>query len=575
MFLVACPLSAATLKGLVRAKELGGPPMANVAVSALGANQDVTKAGGQFALDFPNRKAGDTVNLSVKLPGYVVVNDIQLEVRLPADPDANPLIILLSKPGVRDEMARRFYRIKSIDAVEANYKTRQRESDPDNSEQLAVLARQRDQALAAAAKAAEELAKTRLGDSSGLYREAMHYFLDGKVERALQVLDDVKLRTAVQAANERKAAADSAIRQATNAYLLKAQLLTSQFRFDEAESAYRTAIETSPQDFNARFAFAWFSQELNHFLVAREAYAQAEVIARKGERRGDLAAVSNNLGILDSAENRMKEARKHYEDALTILRDLVSTNPDAYRPELARTLIMLGTLDNTEGRMVDARKHHEEGLAIWRDLARKNPDAYTPDFASALANLGNLYSDENLTEEAVKAYEQAVTFEGELARKNPDAYRPGLASMLATLGDLYRNANRMVDARKALDAALKIHRDLVSKNPDAYRPYLARTLTNLGALDGVENRMVDARKALEEARAIQRDLVLKNPDACLPDLAVTLTNLGTLDNTEGHMVDARKDYEEAIAIYLKFVGRSPGRYLPRAFGVKRLLDGLK
>jgi hypothetical protein len=37
------------------------------------------------------------------------------------------------------------------------------------------------------------------------------------------VLDDAKLRAMVQVANERKAAAEQAIRRATNAYLLKAQ----------------------------------------------------------------------------------------------------------------------------------------------------------------------------------------------------------------------------------------------------------------------------------------------------------------------------------------------------------------
>ena len=159
---------------------------------------------------------------------------------------------------------------RSIEAVEATYKRKFEQLQRGTAAQLAELARQRDQAKEAAEKAAEELAKTRFDDASGLYREAMHYFLDGQLDRALQVLDDAKLHAMVQAANERKAVAEQAIRQATNAYLLRAQLLTSQFRFEEAEGAYRAAIETAPEDFNASFRFARFSEEFHHFPAARE-----------------------------------------------------------------------------------------------------------------------------------------------------------------------------------------------------------------------------------------------------------------------------------------------------------------
>src|ERR1039458_2300522 len=204
----------------------------------------------------------------------------------------------------------------------------------------------------------------------------MHYFLDGKVDRALQVLDDAKLRAMVRTANERKTVAEQAIRQATNAYLLRAQLLTSQFRFEEAEGAYRAAIETAPEDFNASFRFARFSEEFHHFPAAREAYARAEAIARKGERRGDLAWVLNNLGNLDFAENRMGEARKSYEQALAIWLDLARRNPDAYLPGVAMTLNSLGNLDNAENRMGEARKSYEQALPIGLDLARDNPEAH-------------------------------------------------------------------------------------------------------------------------------------------------------------------------------------------------------
>src|SRR5438034_1509642 len=79
--------AAAGLRGVVLTNELGGPPMANVEVSAVAGNPNNTGADGKFSFTFPNRNPGDTIRLIVRMEGYVVVNDIQLELTLPADPD--------------------------------------------------------------------------------------------------------------------------------------------------------------------------------------------------------------------------------------------------------------------------------------------------------------------------------------------------------------------------------------------------------------------------------------------------------------------------------------------------------
>jgi hypothetical protein len=48
------------------------------------------------------------VQLVVNKEGYVVVNELQLDLALPVDPDARPLRIILCKEADREEMARRF-----------------------------------------------------------------------------------------------------------------------------------------------------------------------------------------------------------------------------------------------------------------------------------------------------------------------------------------------------------------------------------------------------------------------------------------------------------------------------------
>jgi tetratricopeptide (TPR) repeat protein len=381
-------LRAAALKGLVLLNRLGGPPLDGVRVNASGANQWVTKDGGRFELEFPGKKAGDTVTLTIALAGYEVVNDLQREAVLPSDADSRQLTLLLAKPTDRDEMARSYYRLKSTEAVKAAYDARLRlleKSQRDTAQELAVLRIERDRALQAADRAAGELAKTKLEDASELYKEALRFFLAGQVDQALNVLDEAKLRAMAQAAQERKAAADRQLSAASQAYRLRGQLLTSQLQFGDAEKAYRAAVDATPEDFDANFELAYFSQTLNHFDDAIMFYAKAERISRQlaaGNApvyRPYVATTLNNLGVLYSDESRMEEARKAYEETLQIRRDLARQNPAVYRPYVARTLNNLGVLYRDENRMEEARKAYEEALQIYQAFAQIDPSRYQPD----------------------------------------------------------------------------------------------------------------------------------------------------------------------------------------------------
>jgi hypothetical protein len=103
------------------------------------------------------------------------------------------------------------------------------------SAKMAELQKERDQALAAAEKAADELARLKPGDTTDLYAEAMGLFLQGNVPGALKVLDEQKLRQSIQAARKRKEEAEQDLNQAVQGYLSKARLLGTQFQFTEAE----------------------------------------------------------------------------------------------------------------------------------------------------------------------------------------------------------------------------------------------------------------------------------------------------------------------------------------------------
>src|ERR1039458_1935136 len=382
--ILGAPSQAALLRGIVHLNELEGSTVPDVSVTADGAQPTVTDSDGRFDLVFPRKNPGELVEIAPKKEGLVVVHSIMLQQVLLADSNAPRVKILLAKDGDREEMARRFFRLKGTEAVEQNYQQRLKELQDQHQTDatpLTRLQRELEQAKAATEKAADDFARDKPGEHSQMYLQAMRLYLAGKVDQALEVLDDAKIE-------QRKSDAKRLAQELARDYQLRGQLLVLKFRFAEAAKAYESAVETAPDDFDAQFALGSFNQGLNHQKQALTAYLRCLELARKTNNLFALAGTLNNLGRLHRAENRQAEARKAYEEALQTFRELATKNPDTYLPLVALTLNNLGILHSDENRMTEARKAFEEALQIYRELAIKNPDTCLPDVAMTLNNLG-------------------------------------------------------------------------------------------------------------------------------------------------------------------------------------------
>jgi hypothetical protein len=165
LLLIGAQARAATVKGTIILNEVGGRPIANVQIidSAHTGGPWASGSDGGFTLDYPGRIPGQRVKIVVNKEGYVVVNDVQLDLALPADPDANPLQIIISKEADREEMARSFYRLKSNQAIEAVYQQKLKVLEEEHLADAAALTKlqqERNQARVAAEKASDQLAKT-------------------------------------------------------------------------------------------------------------------------------------------------------------------------------------------------------------------------------------------------------------------------------------------------------------------------------------------------------------------------------------------------------------------------------
>jgi tetratricopeptide (TPR) repeat protein len=101
------------------------------------------------------------------------------------------------------------------------------------------------------------------------------------------------------------------------------------------------------------------------------------------------------------------------------------------------TLNKLGTLYNDSKRLKEAERDFLEALSIYRDLATTNPATYQPLVATALNNLGNLYAKTRRVNEAEQAFKEALLIRWALAKANPASYQEDVSTTLHDWATIY------------------------------------------------------------------------------------------------------------------------------------------
>ena len=316
----------ASLNGLVKQREVDGLPEPYVQVIAeIGeANSVKTNSAGKFSLEFPKEQPGNKVQLNCLKEGLEVVNRMDLEVILPADPK-DVVKLVMCPAAERDTCAVAYYRIalekvfqQNYDArlkdIEANYQlARENAALKDDAlrtknEAIAKLAEENKSLAAQAQEWAKKFAELSLENTTDeMYKEALQLFQANKLNEALAVLDDGK----IEAEEQQKIKAAQA--QKANRYVLKAQVYEAQFQFADAETYYQKAIDADPENYDNIFEFGNYLYHQNQFLKAIPVCEDALSLAGDDSNK---ACTLNNLGTLYKETNQHKKALVAYQQAL-------------------------------------------------------------------------------------------------------------------------------------------------------------------------------------------------------------------------------------------------------------------
>ena len=552
--------AATPLKGQVTLREKLGKAVFNAQITAtLGdANPVNTDSVGNFRLEFLNKKPKDIVRFDCTFSDYEVVNKLDLEQKLPTDPDDHVVQIVMCPSETFFPCATAYYeklfgeiieynRQKEREKIEQDYNDKlrnaeERLNDKDELVQtqkellnaknarIAELEEQNKGLQAQSAEWAKRYAKyDPANETDEMYAEALRLFQENKLDEAIAVLDDAKIQADLQHAKT----------QAANRYRLKAQSYVAKFNFANAEKYYQQAIDADPENFDNLHEFAVYLYKQNQFLKAQPLYEKALTLAKDDSEK---ARTLNNLGALYQMQNAYDKAADAYERALKIREELAAANPQTYRPDVAATLNNLGNLSWHQNEYEKAADAYERALNIYEELAAANPQTYRPDLGGTLDNLGLLYNDLNQYDKAAEFHERALEIREELAVTNPQTYRPDVATTLNNLGVLYNDLNQYDKAADFFERALKIREELAAANPQTYRPDVATTLNNLGVLYKDLNDYGKAANAYERALNIYEELAAANPQTYRPYVAATLQNLGALYNS-------LKEYEQAMVVF--------------------------
>ena len=566
--------------------------LSNAEVKSAGAAPQRSDANGQFTLVFADRPGGDVARIFAAKSGYEVVNEEEMKQACVIG-RLRPLKIVMCEQGKLYENQMAYYNIAkdaSLAAYERKMATLQKQGKESErllaelrvqfnhdiktvEEAKTLLDKQRQLAEQQAKELADKWVTVNLDDQSPAYQRAFAAFEAKNIELAKAILDSVGLEQRL-ALNSTEKARELAlvdtlqkniakrveeIEQDVNMCLFKARLHKLDFEWAKAEYFYDLAGQYDKSNYDITFEVAFFMDEQNQFSKAQTYYEKA--ITQTGQVF-ERATILNNLGILLSANNEMGGAKKAYEEALQIRRQLAEKNPDVYLPDVATTLNNLGTLFHAKKEMSGAKKAYDEALQIRRQLAEKNPDAYLPHVATTLNNLGVLLKDNDEMGGAKKAFDEAMQIYRQFAQKKPYIYLPEVAATLNNLGILLSANDEMGGAKKAFDEGLQIYRQFAQKNPDVYLPDMASTLSNLGLLLKDNNEMDGAKKVYEEALQIRRQLAEKNPDVYRPTVATILNNLAILYKARNEFSQAQPLYEEALQIRRQLAEKNPDVYLP-------------
>ncbi|MCD6010462.1 MAG: hypothetical protein K0Q79_324 [Flavipsychrobacter sp.] len=197
-------------------------------------------------------------------------------------------------------------------------------------------------------------------------------------------------------------------------------------------------------------------------------------------------------------------------------------------------LVLSGDIHSVLGKLPDARKFYEQGLSISKQLAANNPHSQLLQNGLSIAynKLGDALSNMGHLSEARNYYEQGLKLNEQLVEMNPNSEQPQrhLGISYCKLGDIVNAMGQLNEARSYYEQYMRLSERLAAANPHSEELQRDLGISNvrLAELKGNTNA---ALRYYKDALGIFEQLSAANPLSrqLKDDIAYTKEQLAALE----------------------------------------------
>ncbi len=293
---------------------------------------------------------------------------------------------------------------------------------------------------------------------------------------------------------------------------------------------------------------------------ARRQYEQALSICEKNavghgaaDVRRNLAVCHHDLGCICQAEGDLPQAKRHFEQALTVIEQIVAqVGSETVRRDTATVCHNLGDVCLAEGNHTDARRYGERALTIQTSLLEEADSAAVwRDVASSYQLLGDICKADNDAPQAREYYTQAVSVCQKLVETAASTNsKQELSISYERLGNVCYDEGDLAGAEQCFQQSAAIAEELAkAANTVTARRNLSVSYVKLGNIRYAQGNLAAAKRLYAQALEIDGRIAEETGTAeSRRDLSICYEMLAQLAHAEGALSEARQAYEQALSI---------------------------
>lgn len=272
--------------------------------------------------------------------------------------------------------------------------------------------------------------------------------------------------------------------------------------------------------------------------------------------RSDLAAAHYRIGRIQERFGQWAEAKRSYESAYQLLRDLPTHEFDRNQQSLAAlALNNLGLLATRNAQFDRAQQYLSDSLGILQPLVDQSPDSsmMRKHLALVIGNLGHLATQSNQRSQARVYLQQAVEERERLLEHDADDIENqiDLSTVYHNLSVLMADDDLNV-SETSCRQAIRLRELIAAARPRWTQPRadLALSYANLGTIQSRQQRFADALVSYEVAVNLGKELCAERPGmrSLQMDLAISYNNLGQLHADRPSWPDAIAAFADALLL---------------------------